>query len=312
MYKFIKRLVLFSSPVLVGMIVFEILLKSIPNDYSFKSDYLDKKSNTVEVLFLGNSHFYFGINPIHITRKSFNGAHVSQSLNYDFAILEKYKEQWGNLKYIIIPIDYFSMYSSIEDTKENWRVKNYSIYYDIHINKSYWTSFEVFNDKFSNNASRVIKYFFYQESDIACNKLGFGTYHKSKDSKNLFQTGEAAAKRHTVHIENNMSFSKNVKTIHSIIAFAKKQNSIIIFVTCPAYYTYKENLEPNQLNSTLNTIEQLVANNPNTYYYNFLTDTTFVAADYYDGDHLNDIGAKKLTLKIDRILNTLENANAKQ
>ena len=47
-------------------------------------------------------------------------------------------------------------------------------------------------------------------------------------------------------------------------------------------------------------------------YYNFLTDKSFIAEDYYDADHLNEIGAKKLTLKIDSIINEIESTNAQQ
>ncbi|HRB69044.1 MAG TPA: hypothetical protein PLC92_02955, partial [Chitinophagales bacterium] len=81
------------------MISLELLLRDIPNDYSFKKNYLNTNSNNIEVLFLGSSHIYYGINPEYISQKSFNAAHISQSLNFDLAILEKYKDRWTNLKY---------------------------------------------------------------------------------------------------------------------------------------------------------------------------------------------------------------------
>ncbi|OCB78491.1 hypothetical protein [Flavobacterium crassostreae] len=128
MSKFIKLFALFLIPILVVMTSFELLLRNIPNDYSYKKKYLDAKSDGIEVLFLGSSHIYFGINPEYITKKSFNVAHSSQSLNFDLEIIKKYKNRWKNLKYIIVPIDYFSMYTTLEDAIEKWRVKNYSIY----------------------------------------------------------------------------------------------------------------------------------------------------------------------------------------
>ncbi len=303
MRKFIKLLLLFSSPILIGLISFEIILRNIPNDYLYKRNYLDKNSNNIEVLFLGNSHMYFGINPEYMSFKSFNNAHISQSLNYDLAILEKYKDNWKNLKYIIIPIDYFSMYSNLEDGIEKWRVKNYSIYYEIK-NYNYQNNFEVFNGKLPNNIARIKSYLFNNKSDITCNKYGFGTTYNSKNSKYLTETGKTAAKRHTMNIENNLNYSKNINILKSIIKFSNKNNTKTIFITSPAYKTYIENLELHQLNNTLNTIKQLSSKSTNTYYYNFLTDTTFVAQDFFDADHLNEIGAKKLTLKIDSILNS--------
>lgn len=295
------------------MISFELLLRDIPNDYSFKKNYLNTNSNNIEVLFLGSSHIYYGINPEYISRKSFNGAHISQSLTFDLAILEKYKDRWENLNYIIIPIDYLSMYSTLEDGIENWRVKNYVIYYDISTNGNYWSGFEIFNGKLPSNISRAKSYLFKGKSDITCNKFGFGTNYNSKDSKDLIETGKTASKRHSIELENNQTtFSKNIQTINSIIEFANSHNLKIIFITCPAYSSYRENLNPIQLDNSVNIIKKLSAENKNTAYYNFFTDKTFIANDYYDADHLNEIGAKKLTLKIDSIINNKESTNAQQ
>ena len=295
------------------MISFELLLRDIPNDYSFKKNYLNTNSNNIEVLFLGNSHIYYGINPEYISRKSFNGAHISQSLNWDLAILEKYKDRWENLKYIIIPIDYFSMYSTLEGGIENWRVKNYIIYYDISSYGNYWDGFEIFNGKLPSNILRALSYLFKWKSDITCNKLGFGTAYKSKDSKDLIETGKTASKRHTIELEKNQPiFSKNIQTINSMIEFANSRDIKIIFITCPAYSSYRENLNPIQLDNSVNIVKQLSEQNTNSVYYNFLTDKTFIANDYYDADHLNEIGAKKLTFKIDSIINNKDSTYAQQ
>ena len=307
MKKFIKFLIFFLLPILTGMISFELLLRNIPNDYSFKKNYLNTKSNSIEVLFLGSSHIYYGINPEYISRNSFNGSHISQSLNFDLAILEKYNESWKNLRYIIIPIDYFSMYSTLEGGIENWRVKNYRIYYDIPKYGNYWSDFEILNGKLPSNISRVKSYLFNGKSDVTCNKFGFGTNFNSKGSKDLIETGKTASKRHTVELENNQTtFSKNIQTINYMIEFANSHKLKIIFITCPAYSSYRENLNPIQLDNSVNVIKQLSAHNTNTSYHNLLTDNTFVADDYYDADHLNENGAKKLTLKIDSIINYKE------
>ena len=263
--------------------------------------------NSIEVLFLGSSHIYYGINPEYISRNSFNGSHISQSLNFDLAILEKYNESWKNLRYIIIPIDYFSMYSTLEGGIENWRVKNYRIYYDIPKYGNYWSDFEILNGKLPSNISRVKSYLFNGKSDVTCNKFGFGTNFNSKGSKDLIETGKTASKRHTVELENNQTtFSKNIQTINYMIEFANSHKLKIIFITCPAYSSYRENLNPIQLDNSVNVIKQLSAHNTNTSYHNLLTDNTFVADDYYDADHLNENGAKKLTLKIDSIINYKE------
>jgi hypothetical protein len=77
---------------------------------------------------------------------------------------------------------------------------------------------------------------------------------------------------------------------------------VIIFTT-PAYKTYVQNLEINQLNNTINTVTKFADTYPNTRYYNLLNDKSFNQEDFFDADHLNETGAKKLSLIIDRIIN---------
>lgn len=310
MNKFLIKIVLFLFPIIIGMISLELILKNIPNDYSYKKAYLDKNANEIEVLFMGNSHIFYGINPKYMTRNTFNGAHISQSLNFDHAILKKYATKFEKLKYVIIPVDYFSFYSRLDEGVEKWRVKNYSIYYDISEEEYFWNNFEIFNGKLASHISRANGFLINEKTDISCSKLGFGTNYNSKNNKNLFETGIKAANRHTFDLNKHRStFIKNRKTINSIINFSKEHHINVIFLTCPAHKNYHKNLNDIQLQNTINSIQQISLKQSNTYYFNFLTDTSFNTKDFYDADHLNEIGAKKLTLKIDAIINKIENNN---
>jgi len=76
-----------AIPIFFAMFFYERVLREIPNNYSYKKEYLDKNASQVEILFLGSSHIFFGINPKYMTRKTFSGAHNSQLLTFDLAIL---------------------------------------------------------------------------------------------------------------------------------------------------------------------------------------------------------------------------------
>ncbi len=304
MKKFIAHIVLFFLPILVYMTIAEIALRNIPNDYSYKKKYLDENSNNIEILFLGNSHMYYGINPQYDTLKSFNASHISQSLNFDLSILEKYKNAWSNLKYIVIPADYFSMYTTLEKGEEDWRVKNYTIYYGINKYSTYRNNFEIINGKAGFNLIRLLNFYYKGSSEITCNKLGWGTIFHSENNMNLIETAQQSVKRHTV-IKDSLCFANNIHTLKSIIEFAKQINARVIFLTSPAYKTYYKNLDQQQLNSTIHTISKLASQHKNTYYYNLLTDQSFNEDDFYDADHLNESGAKKLTFKMDSIITKL-------
>jgi hypothetical protein len=306
MQRFLIKIILFSCPIIIVLVFGEYILRTIPNDYAKKRTFLDKKSNNVEVLFMGNSHIYYGINPSLMSKSSFNAAHISQSLNYDLAILKKYNNDLNSLKYIVVPIDYFSLYTSLESGIEKWRTKNYYIYYNISKIENFWDAFEITNSKLPNSINRIKKYLLHQKNDVTCKELGFGLNYNSKNNQDIVGTGQKAAVKHSVTMENKEIFNENIEALNQIIDFSKKHECKIIFITCPAFKTYSDHLNAKQLFNTLNAVQEITSKNQNCLYFNFLNDSNFVEGDYYDADHLNEIGAKKLTLKIDSIINTIQ------
>ena len=111
MKKFISKTIFFLLPILVLAVIMEISLRAIPNDYKQKRDYMDSHSDEIEVLVLGSSHSLYGINPKYFSQKTYNMAYVSQSLDLDYKILEKYHNRFKNLKTIIVDISCFSLYA---------------------------------------------------------------------------------------------------------------------------------------------------------------------------------------------------------
>lgn len=302
MKRFISNTLLFAIPVLLLIVSTELFLRNIPNDYSYKSNFLKKHASEIEVLYLGNSHVFYGIDPTYSNYKGFNAAHISQSLNYDLAILEKYKESWKSLKYVVVPIDYFSLFSTLEEGQENWRIKNYTLYYHIGRYRNIDQYFEILNGKSEKNFSRIISYYVYGKSDVTCNKAGWGTAYHSNIKCDLDKTGSEAVNRHSYTTTNNPCFDNNVQTLESLIQVCNELHCKLFFITCPAYKTYLNRLNPQQLETTIQTIQQFTQKHPEISYHNFISDTSFVAGDFYDADHLNEIGAHKFTLMVNSLL----------
>jgi hypothetical protein len=250
------------------------LLRIIPNDYSYKKRQLLSKAKNIESLILGSSHTLYGINPEYFSPSSFNLAHVSQSLNYDLKLLKKYGDKIDNLKMVIIHISYFTLFSNLDYSGESWRVKNYSIYYHVGVPLKPYNYFELLNGNISTNFTRL--------SEWLCNKndipiirvseFGFDTGFGSEIKNNLKETGEAASRRHTT---DDTYLNYNRKIIEDIIRYCDSRKLKLIFITLPAYYTYRNNLKSSQLNETINYISTIA----NTYdfisYYNHLSITLF-------------------------------------
>ena len=92
--------------------------------------------------------------------------------------------------------------------------------------------------------------------------------------------------------------------MYKIIALCKKNNINIVYITTPTDKSYYENLNKIQIEKTIKTITDLVKNNSNCYYLNLLNSEKFTKEDFYDADHLNEIGAKKLSLLLNAEINS--------
>jgi len=300
MRSFLQKFCFFTLPILITGICIEVLIRHIPNDYSYKREYLDRNAAEVEILFLGSSHAYRDINPVYIDAVGFNGAYVSQTLEYDYKILEKYEDDWSSLKYIIVSVSYFSLFNKQEKQLEAWRIKNYSIYYSMWTTYNIADYFELLSNRLDINCERIYSYYWLGQTNITSTPLGWGMRNSLNAGVDLVEDGKATAKRHTAN--GDVYFDENVGILKSIIAFADKRNVQVIFYTPPAYKTYIENLDETQLSRTISTMEMLAYSYPNVIYKNYLTSDLLGQEDFYDADHLNEIGAKKFTLEIERLI----------
>lgn len=287
----------------------EILLRNIPNDYKLKRDYLDKNSPEIETLILGSSHSFYGFNPIYFTTKTFNASHISQYLNYDFEIMKKYDTSLNQLRTIVLPISYFTLFGKLEEGSESWRVKNYMLYYGLKTSTSLTDYTEVLSIKTKVNLRRLGSYYIKSKPATSCTNLGWGNTHKSENAKDLTKTGKTAAIRHSKDI-NAIKFKNilidNKLILHSIIKWCKNRNIRVVLLTPPAFKSYRQNLNKMQLNKTIEIAKRIDLSYNNCIYLNLLNDTNFIAKDFYDADHLSEIGAKKLSKLINEKINTLK------
>lgn len=299
--KLVKRLIFFSLPILMGFFVLEYYLRSIPNDYSYKKEYLEENAENIELLVLGSSHYYRAILAEDLKINSFNAAYVSQPLNMDFLIFNSYKDRLKNLKYLMVGISYPSLFSSLETGVENWRMKNYNLYYDFYVTHKVKDYSEVLSNTFDVNKIKAIDYYWLHKNPITLTKRGSGPLNMQYDLK---ETGIAAAKRHS--LPSLLYYKEYIKELGKIIEYCKSNDIRIILVTSPTYYTYFDNLNMEQLSLMNHLLDSLSKNNQNVYRADHLKDKKFTKEDFYDGDHLRLQGAKKFTEILNQKLDSLK------
>jgi hypothetical protein len=305
MKKFLHSFLIFILPIIVIGVSSEILLRHIPNDYSFKKEYLDRYSDSIRILCLGNSHTFYGINPIYFSSKGFNAGNISQTLDYDLLILQQYSNHWGKLKLILIPISYSSLFSKLESGSQAWRIRNYYYYNKIgRAPVNFEDNFDIFSGKYSTNLGRIYSFYIQKTSSLSCSQSGWGIEYNSKNKQDLNITGIISAKKQT-H-KNAKCFKEVLNILKSILEFSQNRGVKVLLFTPPAFHTYIEQLDSAQLSQTYASVKDICKKYGNAKYIDMLSDGSFIASDFYDADHLNEIGAKKLTIKVDSIINKWE------
>ena len=291
----IRTVLLIMLPVLMGVAMCEHFLREIPNDYSYKNEWLSNNVASVRILSLGSSHGFFGIEPNCFSKKAFNAAHVSQSIKYDSFIFHKFASQMDSLEVLIIPISYSSLFEfGPENGIEDWRVKYYSIYYGCKYHR--------FEPKYNLETydglhlKNVVYSILGKANHRTCNDLGRGTIYKLESrAENWENTGGVAAKRHTRTKIDTRIVAKNKNLIEEIVKKCAQKSVRVIILTTPTYYTYRENLNLGQLNLMVEYCDYIENQYDNVYYLNILSDERFQPDDFFDADHLNEFGAEKLS-----------------
>jgi hypothetical protein len=299
MKKLTLKLLFIISPLLLFAVLTEVSVRSIPNDYSYKSNYLHDNANKIEFLVLGSSHSFYGINPDYFSLKSFNASHVSQSLDYDLFIFNKYKNQMPNLKSVFLPISYFTLNFKLGDSTSRWREKNYVLYYDSPATLIDKNRYEILNEKIPVLIKRILYKIIRGTNEITCSELGFGLDYTNKKQKNLVESGKTAATRHT-EFDGEGNLAHNMAVLRDFVQECKERNIHVILFTPPAWHTYRDNLNKMKLDVVVGKAESLATNNSNVEYLNLLEDSQFYSDDFHDADHLAGKGARKLTILLDK------------
>ena len=208
-----------------------------------------------------------------------------------------------SLQYLVLNIDYWSPFSSLETSDEWWRAKNYSIYYGSAYHQGEIKyNYELAVHKLSTfkNALTGLKIILGlgQYSNINVNELGFGVNYLSKNRSLDWHNGKPNALRHNVWIEGEMPLNlinTNRKYVSAIIEKFVQRDIKVLLITSPTYKTYRENLDTNYLKLKDEFCRSFVNEGNNVAFADFSNDIRFVEEDYFDANHLNEIGAKKFT-----------------
>lgn len=301
MKKFFHIFLIFCLPVLALSVTLELLLRNIPNGYELKSDYLKTNKKSIKTLLVGSSHILYGINPKFLKEKALNYGNVSQTIDVDYQIINQHINNLEALETIVIRLSYTTLFEQLVNGDESWRIKDYELYTDINLGQSFKYHFEILSVKLKNNLKRINDFYILNQNSELVTTEGWGTDTNRESSQNIDTVGKLIAEKHTTN--DDAIYVENYRTLDAIVDLCNDNEVKVILVTMPAYKSYVQHLNQNQLELTTSAGEFMENNYSNCSYFNFLTDNRFTRSDFLDADHLNSQGAEKFSKLIDRLIN---------
>lgn len=131
MNRFLRRIFWFVLPVAAAAAGAEWGLRSIPHQLGYKAAYMERHAPQIEVLSLGLSHAFYGLD-FHASKfRGFNLAYHGQPLDRDLELWEKYAGRLTSLRGVVISLSCWSIHHRLRKDGEQWRVPFYTINYDL-------------------------------------------------------------------------------------------------------------------------------------------------------------------------------------
>lgn len=298
MKKFFTKSIFFILPIALIFTLFEYQLSKIPNSYNFKQKKFLEKSPNLELLVLGSSHSYYGINPDEIVKDlGFNFANSSQNLYYDLELTKKYLKQMPNLKNVIISISYFSLLGDILfGSSEDFRKHFYFRYFGIlpnHLD----AGFKNLSLYFLYGQEKCWEFFTKGfEVNLAENIHNNGWFQREKEN-NLSHINESAGIERIKFHHSTFSeeyFGNNQNYLRELITLLSQKGINVVLVSPPVHQFYYQNMDPKKEEIYLNFINQFCSEF-GIKFFNYLKDNRFNIDDFANVDHLNKSGAKKFS-----------------
>ncbi len=310
MRKLTGEILLFLTPVLILISSLEIIVRSMPNQYKYKKAYVHENGSNIEILVLGQSQTQSGLIPENFDLNCFSFAIDAQSLRYDLEIFNKFSPDLRNLKYIILPVNYYTFYfeTTLSAQTRAW-ARNYPIYLGIKTNEvPFYKRFEFTSPVFKGKLRSLYQSWVHKYTLYNCHLMGnntldtLGISNREIWERNLKRDGEWQM----ACLGNGQKVKDaNMARLLTLIDTCEKNNIRLILTTPPVSDSFRD-LYGKKLLSFLDETfllgQRLDSINTHVRYLNYYNSELFCDADYMDPTHLNLSGAIKFTELINSVI----------
>ena len=308
-FKIAIKILIISLPALIVLAYIETGLSKIDTHYITKLYYLESQKDSVQILSLGSSNAYFGINPEKFSCKGFNFAINAQSMYYDLKIFELYTTQLPKLKLVILPAIFYTTGTNILETSQDWRIFFYKQYLGLPLEDKKGRYFQNLKRSLdSRNYSKIalfgdtvgshVNNGFTGHLDYTPNLDGWydSTQVPKLDSKRNYGL-EAANAHNSSFQESNIQL--NLSYWQQLIDILKKRNVQVIIIRLPEHESYYKNLDSKKQDSFTEALKSFSSKN-GIPFADYSRNKSFTMDDFTSlPDHLNPQGADKFSALLD-------------
>ena len=287
------KIALFLAPLFLVWLALEVFYRQAPNNYSYKDQQLQKVAPDVQTLVMGDSHAFYGINPVYFKDPTFNLSNISQSLLTDELLLEKHIANLPALKTVFINISYFTLSTKDNALESNWR--KYFYHHNMGITApsiSFWNPQRysmALIQRFDKSMDLVQKYH-NNYTIVNATPLGYGMQDASDIVKDKEAISIVIANKHE---DNSLDFKHNTARLQRIIALCKKYEVAVVLLEMPVYPAYYNLLDTEKKEKIKSNLNNLSGVDDTVFYLDLSTNPLFEKPDLRDADHLTNSGAKK-------------------
>ena len=311
MNKFLYRTFLFSLIPIIIILSLDIFARNQNSLDKEKYEGALKNKDFIEIIILGNSHAHTGVDPRGFDLFAYNLANVAQSLYFDKRITLSLLPHLKKLKYVFISIDYHSLYSSSQGIRDIWSYYAHGVKYNKYKESKYLMA-DISPTLFGYTPKVVLS--FLKKKIVNRIKYGkdvidfdVGTGVNIKDSvvngfisfeghkKSAFTTERYKKRIHAFNegIQTSNEKDEVLEDLNDFLEILIKNDITPILFTSPTYEEYNKYLEESVVKNNEKEINKL-CEKYNIKYLNFMNSDLFEKNDFYNADHLNKQGAKKL------------------
>lgn len=302
MKHFIKHCILFLCIVLVVFFLYNTLFMHLSSFGSDTAKFTNIPDN-LKIANTGSSHGLaaFRYDLLNMQDNSFNFAMTSQSLTYDYRIIEQYECKIKNAEILFVPISYFSFYSD-EQSQADFNSKN-ERYYRF-LKPEHIKDFNC-NEYVLMNAFPVLYASPAELGKAFCPFIPDASYH-STSAIALSDYSQDAANAYNRHYTQNLNEEhqlvpnpSEINAVYNIISLCEKDHIQPILITTPFRIEYNNMFNEDFYNSFYSIINKITSTT-GCQYLDYSHDPEFEKSDSFfsNADHLSSAGGMRFTQKL--------------